>query len=136
MYSTPSEATTYRGWNTAVEAAGGAAVTLPGTSIPAARYPAAVFVPRVNARQWARPDAYSSNGQYGYYRAPAAVIAAIARGELAAATPAEIDRGAAELRAQWLAPIKQLLGRAGTVAAIGGALYLLWPRLRRGGRRV
>jgi hypothetical protein len=71
----------YDQWAAAVRAAGGVAINSMGIdrttghvtasgNQAAARYPAAVWVPQVNARAWAQPDAYDRTGQYGYYLAP------------------------------------------------------------------
>lgn len=125
--------TTYRDWNRAVEAAGGAAVTWPGHGVtPAARYPAVVFVPRVNAREWPQPSSYSTNGQYAYYPAPTPVVIEVSSGGLTRPTPAEIDQGAEILKAKWLAGAKQLLGTAAAIGALGAVIYLFGPAIRRG----
>jgi hypothetical protein len=71
----------YDSWAAAVRAAGGVAINSMGIDVStghvtaegnaaAARYPASVWVPQVNARVWAQPDAYDRTGQYGYYLAP------------------------------------------------------------------
>jgi len=97
---------TYDAWAAAVRAAGGVAINSMGLDVAtghvsasgnqaAARYPASVWVPQVNARVWAQPDAYDRTGQYGYYLAPWDVQAgATATGQgTDAEAAAAIDRG-------------------------------------------
>jgi len=122
LEGTPGEALDYVAWTTAVKAAGGDVVAMPGVvpppsgwnpfrpstwfgggradeTIPAARYPMTVWVPKVNARIWAQPDAYSANGQFGYYRATDEVIRQAHT--LADATVAEAAAGAKDLLPDW-----------------------------------
>src|SRR5262245_8286602 len=88
----PGEVADYAAWVAAVKAAGGTVVAMPGAvpppaswnpfkpstwfgggrgdeTIPAARYPMQIWVPKVNARIWSQPDAYSRDGQLAYYAA-------------------------------------------------------------------
>jgi hypothetical protein len=96
--TTPALAT-YDAWAAAVRAAGGVAINSMGIDVAtahvtasgnqaAARYPASVWVPQVNSRAWAQPDAYDRTGYYGYYLAPWDVqLGATATGQ---ATDAEV----------------------------------------------
>lgn len=92
-----SDARTYQQWANSVRASSG--VTLVYQDRAAARYAAATLVPRVNAHQWSLPDAWTKNGQYGYYFAPDVVDADSQH--LKEATPEEIAKGARELEEQW-----------------------------------
>jgi hypothetical protein len=122
LEGTPGEIGNYTEWVKAVKAAGGSVVAMPGVvsppagwnpfrpstwfgggradeTVPAARYPMAVWVPKVNAREWDQPDAYSANGQFAYYRATDEVIAQAHT--LADATVAEAAAGASSLLPDW-----------------------------------
>jgi hypothetical protein len=80
----PDPLALYNQWSANVRAAGGVVinsagidvatrlVTVPG-NLALAKFPMSVWVPRVNALQWAQPDGYDRTGQYGYYVAPAGV---------------------------------------------------------------
>lgn len=97
-----AQRTAYGTWAAQVKASGGVVTVLPDKSgVAAARYPRDVWEPKVNARQWNKPDAVTKNAaRYGYYAADSAVQAAAAK--LPDATKDEIARGAAALKNSWL----------------------------------
>ena len=126
---------TYDAWAAAVRAAGGVAINSMGIDVStghvtasgnqaAARYPASVWVPHVNAREWAQPDAYDHTGQYGYYLAPwDAQAGATATGQ---ATDAEVAQHVAE--SSWWEDLKldlKAVGIPGWVLPVGLAVVAL-----------
>lgn len=121
----PSTTTDYASWVASVKAFGGAATTLPNLSTTlAARYPATVWVPQVNAGVWPQPDAYSSDGQYGYYTAPPLVREWVAVHPLYTPTAGEIAQGAAQLTPEWFKTAMAALGATGKIALGLGLGYL------------
>jgi hypothetical protein len=119
-------ASTYRAWVDQVKRWGGTATTLPGSTAPAARYPMSVWAPKVNNREWPMPDAYSSNGQSGYYRASQVIVDAARH--LKNATPAEAKAGAEVLMDRWSVPdpLRGLGNLVNSMKWAGGLLFAWW----------
>lgn len=99
---------------------------LPEPNVPAAKYGASTWVPRVDALDWPQPDDYSNDGQWAFYLAPAAVLHAASG--LTAPTDDEVSTGAKILEDGWFQKIQTLLGETGIMLSAGVVLYLLVTR--------